>query len=91
MQFGGDPERMVLIGHSAGAHLVMQVLADPQFLRGAGLDKPVEAVVKAAVGISGVYNIVRIANTAVYGELVVCTTSAVDTVAPRTRLTAVYI
>lgn len=49
----------------------MQVLADPQYLRAAGLDKPVESVVKAAVGISGVYNIVRIANTAVYGELVV--------------------
>lgn len=70
-QFGGDPERIVLVGHSAGAHLVMQVLADPRLLRDAGLDRPVEQVVKAAVGISGVYNVVRTANATVYGELVV--------------------
>lgn len=62
---------MVLVGHSAGAHLVMQVLADPQFMRDAGLNRTVAEVVKAAVGISGVYNIVRIANTAIYGDLVV--------------------
>ncbi|RLN88986.1 hypothetical protein BBJ28_00023026 [Nothophytophthora sp. Chile5] len=62
---------LVLIGHSAGAHLVMQVLADPQYLRDAGLPKRADTFVKGAVGISGVYNIVRIANTAFYGSLVV--------------------
>ncbi|RLN97009.1 hypothetical protein BBJ28_00016629, partial [Nothophytophthora sp. Chile5] len=70
-QLGGDPEKLVLIGHSAGAHLVMQILADPQYLRDAGLTKRADTFVKGAVGISGVYNIVRIANTAFYGSLVV--------------------
>lgn len=61
----------MLIGHSAGAHLVMQLLADPQYLRLVGMETDVNAIVKCAVGISGVYNIVRIANTAFYGSLVV--------------------
>jgi len=51
----------VLVGHSAGAHLVMQILADPQYLAAAGMDKPVDTFV---------YNIVRLANTSFYGTLV---------------------
>ena len=34
---GIDGERIVLVGHSAGAHLVTLVGTDPQWLRGAGL------------------------------------------------------
>lgn len=34
---GFDPDRVVLIGHSAGAHLVALIGTDPQWLRGAGL------------------------------------------------------
>ena len=34
---GFDPERIVLVGHSAGAHLVALVGTDPAYLRGAGL------------------------------------------------------
>jgi len=48
----------------------MQILADPQYLAAAGMDKPVDTFVKGAVGISGVYNIVRLANTSFYGTLV---------------------
>ncbi|KAF1334700.1 Carbohydrate esterase, partial [Globisporangium splendens] len=69
-KYGGDPDRLVLIGHSAGAHLVMQLLADPQFLRRVGADEDVSTFVKGAVGISGVYNIVRMANASFYGSLV---------------------
>jgi acetyl esterase/lipase len=36
-RLGIDPGRMVLIGHSAGAHLVALVGTDPQYLRGVGL------------------------------------------------------
>lgn len=39
---GFDPDRVVLVGHSAGAHLVALVGTDPQWLRGAGL--PLTAV-----------------------------------------------
>ena len=34
---GFDPDRIALVGHSAGAHLVALVGTDPQYLRGAGL------------------------------------------------------
>ncbi|MFC3593451.1 alpha/beta hydrolase [Novosphingobium piscinae] len=36
-QLGIDPRRVVLMGHSAGAHLVALVGTDEQYLRGAGL------------------------------------------------------
>lgn len=37
-KLGFDPNRIVLMGHSAGAHLVALVGTDPQYLRAAGLD-----------------------------------------------------
>eukprot|EP00644_Phytophthora_capsici_P019529 jgi/Phyca11/52214/gw1.691.1.1 len=40
-KFGGDPNKLVLVGHSAGAHLVMQLTADPQYLAAAGMEKSV--------------------------------------------------
>lgn len=36
-KLGFDPERIALVGHSAGAHLVALVGTDPVYLRGAGL------------------------------------------------------
>lgn len=36
-QLGIDPRRVVLMGHSAGAHLVALVGTDPRYLRGEGL------------------------------------------------------
>jgi acetyl esterase/lipase len=36
--FGGDPDRIFLMGHSAGAGLVAQVATDEAFLRNAGKD-----------------------------------------------------
>jgi acetyl esterase/lipase len=39
---GLDPDRIVLMGHSAGAHLVALVGTDPQYLKAAGV--PVSAV-----------------------------------------------
>ncbi|CAI5703152.1 unnamed protein product [Peronospora effusa] len=69
-KFGGDPDKLVLVGYSAGAHLVMQLLADPQYLTAAGMKQPVDTFVRGAVGISGVYNIVRLANALFYGPFV---------------------
>ncbi len=37
-EFGGDPDRIAVLGHSAGADIVANVLVDPNYLRGAGLD-----------------------------------------------------
>lgn len=37
-RLGIDPQRIVLMGHSAGAHLSALVGTDPQYLRGVGLE-----------------------------------------------------
>lgn len=36
---GGDPGRIVLLGHSAGAHIAAMLALDPQWLEAAGLDR----------------------------------------------------
>ncbi len=52
-EFGADPDRIYLSGHSAGGHLVGMLLA-PGWHRGHGL--PADAV-KGACGISGIYDL----------------------------------
>lgn len=37
LELGGDPERVILLGHSAGAHLVALVATNPRFLATHGL------------------------------------------------------
>src|SRR5580704_10634386 len=36
-EFGGDPHKLVVMGHSAGCHLVTLVALDPRYLAKAGL------------------------------------------------------
>lgn len=52
-RFGGDPARLSLMGHSAGAHTAVMLALDPQWLRRAGVDP---GIVRAAVGLSGPYD-----------------------------------
>lgn len=52
-RFGGDPDRIALAGHSAGAHTAVTLALDPRWLRGRALDPD---VVKAAIGLSGPYD-----------------------------------
>ena len=35
--YGGDPDRVVLVGHSAGAGIAAAVVSDPQYLAPHGL------------------------------------------------------
>ena len=51
-RFGGDPGRIAVAGHSAGAHTVAMLALDPQWLAKAGAP----GAVKAAVGLSGPYD-----------------------------------
>ncbi len=51
-KFGGNPDRIVIVGHSAGAHSVAMLALDPQWLKAAGAS----GAVKAAVGLSGPYD-----------------------------------
>ena len=52
-QFGGDADRIVLAGHSAGAHTAVTLTLDERWLRSRALDTQ---TVKAVVGLSGPYD-----------------------------------
>jgi len=51
--YGGDPKRLFLAGHSAGAYNAMMLAADGHYLRQAGADI---AQVCGVIGIAGPYN-----------------------------------
>lgn len=51
--YGGDPQRILLTGHSAGAYMALQLALDDDFLRAAGADY---ARIKGAAGLSGPYD-----------------------------------
>jgi acetyl esterase/lipase len=58
--YGGDPSRIILIGHSAGAHLVALVATDPTYVSRWGVDPrhligtvPLDGVYDIAVQASG--------------------------------------
>lgn len=52
-RFGGDPGRIVLVGHSAGAYNAVMLGLDPSYLERAGVD-PIE--VRAVAGLAGPYD-----------------------------------
>ncbi len=52
--YGGDPERVFLSGHSAGGHLAALITLDSRYLGDVGL---LPDIVKGVVGICGVYNL----------------------------------
>jgi acetyl esterase/lipase len=49
--YGGDPARLGVIGHSAGAHLAMMITLDRRYM--AAVDQP--TLIKAAAGLAGPY------------------------------------
>ena len=55
--WGGDPHRIVLAGHSAGAHIAAMLALDPQWLRAAGMSR---SDLAGWVGISGPYDFLPI-------------------------------
>lgn len=52
-EFGGDPDRIAVAGHSAGAHIAAMITLDTQWLKAQGVDPK---IIKAAVGLSGPYD-----------------------------------
>lgn len=50
---GGDPDRIVVAGHSAGAYLAVMLALDRRYLAAAGVDP---GVVRAAAGLAGPYD-----------------------------------
>ena len=53
-EFGGDPKRITIMGHSAGGHLVSLLATDPSYLEKFGLGT---ANIRKVVSWSGVYEI----------------------------------
>jgi len=43
--YGGNPDRIFLMGHSAGAHLAELINSDPQYLKAAGIANPVKGLI----------------------------------------------
>ena len=52
-EFGGDPARLFLMGHSAGAHIAAMLNFDERFLRAAGVDPH---SIKGFIGLAGPYD-----------------------------------
>lgn len=50
-EYGGDPARLGVLGHSAGAHLAMMIALDRRYMEGAGAP----GLIKAAAGLAGPY------------------------------------
>ena len=51
-QYGGDPARLGVVGHSAGAHLAMMITLDRRYMAAAGAP----ALIRAAAGLAGPYD-----------------------------------
>lgn len=55
-EHGGDPARLFLVGHSAGAYIAAMLALDPTWLRAAGVNSRTD--IAGTVGISGPYDFV---------------------------------
>ncbi|MBW4025085.1 MAG: alpha/beta hydrolase [Proteobacteria bacterium] len=66
-QFGGDPAKLVLMGHSAGASNALSLAVEPEWLHAVGMS-PGDS--KAVVCLSGAFNLMPLddpAETAIFG------------------------
>ncbi len=57
-RWGGDPARLVLMGHSAGAYIAAMLSFDPQWLRLVGLNSQTDLA--AFIGLAGPYDFLPI-------------------------------
>jgi acetyl esterase/lipase len=53
-EYGGDPDKLFLAGHSAGGHLAALLATDEQYLKAEGLSRK---DVRGVIAVSGVYRI----------------------------------
>lgn len=51
--YGGDPTKIIIAGHSAGAHIAVLLTLDPTYLRSAGV---ADGAIKGAIGLAGPYD-----------------------------------
>lgn len=62
-RFGGDPDRLFLMGHSAGAQIATLLALDPEYLRTAGL--AAERDICGVIGLAGPYDFLPAAGAGV--------------------------
>jgi acetyl esterase/lipase len=58
-EFGADPQRFYLMGHSAGAHIAALVTLDQRYFRAAGRVPPIAGL----IGLSGPYDFLPLTDT----------------------------
>jgi acetyl esterase/lipase len=65
-RLGGDPDRIYLMGHSAGAYTAAMLALDPQWLARAGVDR---RAVRGLIGLAGPYDFLPLDSntTAIFG------------------------
>ncbi len=51
-RYGGDPDQLGVVGHSAGAHLAMMITLDRRYMAAAGAPE----LIRAAAGLAGPYD-----------------------------------
>ena len=56
-EFGGDPARLFVMGHSAGAHLAALIATDPRYLAAQAMSK---ADLRGMIGLAGPYDFLPI-------------------------------
>ena len=44
-KYGGDPDRIFVMGHSAGGHLAALINSDPRFFKEQGIENPIRGVI----------------------------------------------
>lgn len=54
-RYGGDPARLFVMGHSAGAHIATMLAYDDRHLRAAGLER---GAIRGVIGLAGPYDFV---------------------------------
>jgi len=64
-KYGGDPEKIILCGHSAGGHLVSLIACDQTYLKSEKVDP---SCIRGVISISGVYEIPKLLLNNVFGN-----------------------
>jgi acetyl esterase/lipase len=54
-KLGGDPDKIAVSGHSAGAYIAVMLALDPHYLSDVGVDP---TIIKAGIGLSGPYDFI---------------------------------
>eukprot|EP01125_Pyxidicula_operculata_P016894 TRINITY_DN5857_c0_g1_i1.p2 TRINITY_DN5857_c0_g1~~TRINITY_DN5857_c0_g1_i1.p2 ORF type:complete len:344 (-),score=35.44 TRINITY_DN5857_c0_g1_i1:1180-2211(-) len=65
-KYGGDPNNIIVMGHSAGGHLATLLALDNSFIKKVGGDL---SGLKGVVGVSGVYNFGRLRKINFIGDM----------------------